>query len=201
MIGVSPIAFQGGIEHLAQPVHDHRFFNLSQNSVVDGSVVIWRFGAGRECAARHQNDPPATCFDRFALFFVCADHVVRGQARVGRQMVGAGPGSHHGAGYVTCSFDAPSDQFQRGWPVEAHAPLCGVHCFRDTETEAPEMTPESDGAVPVHRRIQPRVVVSQSIRDNMRSGIGDAVERAIRLRRKFPGCRGGKRFQRAVGGR
>ena len=47
--------------------------------------------------------------DIFALFFVCADHVVRGQGRVGRQMVGAGPGGHHSAGCVTCSFDAPLD--------------------------------------------------------------------------------------------
>jgi hypothetical protein len=68
---------------------DHRRLHLRQDAVVDVGVVVGRFRACGERAARHEDDAAAELLDRAALLFVRSDNA--GQVRV-RDVVGAGAG-------------------------------------------------------------------------------------------------------------
>ena len=73
---VAPIARERGIEHLAEPVDDHRLLHLAEDAVVDLGVVVGRSRGLDQRAARHQDDAAAELLDRGALLLVGADHVV-----------------------------------------------------------------------------------------------------------------------------
>ena len=120
---------------------------------------------------------PAELLDRRALLLVGADDVVDGDVGRRFEMIGAGAGAEPRAGEVLRRVDAAADQFERAWPVHAHAALRGIHRFGDAEAEAPQMAAERDGALPVDRGIEPGIGIGQRIGDHMRGRIGDAAER------------------------
>ena len=180
MVRVAPIAGERRIEHLAEPVDDHRLLHLPEDAIVDLGVVVGRARRLHQRAARHQHDAAAELLDRRALLLVGADHVVDGHACGRLEMVGAGARAEQRAGKILRGVDAAADQFERFRPVHAHAALRGVHGFRDAEAERPQMPAERDGALPVDRGIEPRIAVGERIGDHMRGRVGDAVERRLR---------------------
>ena len=152
-------------------------FTCDENAAIDLGVVVRRARRFGERAARHQDDAAAELFDRGALLLVGADDVVDRDRRSGLEMIGAGTGRDHRARHVARGVEAAPDQFERSFPVEAHAALRGVHRFGDAEAQRPQILAKGDGAVPVDRGVEPRIVVGQRIGDDMRGRIGDAVER------------------------
>ena len=76
-----PVAGERRIEHLAQPVQDHRRAHLRQHAAVDGRVVVGRARARGERAARHQDDAAARGLDRRALLLVGGDHALERHVR------------------------------------------------------------------------------------------------------------------------
>ena len=76
VVVMAPVAGERGIEHLAEPVDDHRLLHLRQNAAVDFGVVVRRTRGLHQRAARHQNDTPAELLDRGALLFIGADHIM-----------------------------------------------------------------------------------------------------------------------------
>jgi hypothetical protein len=40
VVNIAPIALEGGIEHLAQPVHHHRLLHLAEDAAIDAGVVV-----------------------------------------------------------------------------------------------------------------------------------------------------------------
>ena len=83
-----PVAGERRVEHLAEPVQDHRRAHLRQDAVVDVRVVVGRLRARGQRAARHQDDAAAGALDRRALLLVGGDHALdrhaRGRGRDGR---------------------------------------------------------------------------------------------------------------------
>ena len=197
---VAPIAVERRIEHLAEPMDDHRLLHLIEDAGIDLGVIVRRARRLHQRAARHQDDAAAELFHRGALFFVGADHVVDRHVRARRQMIGAGAGADQRAGEILGGVEAPPDQLQRVRPVHAHAALRGVHRLGDAKAERPQMTAERDGGVPVDRGIEPRLAVGQRIGHHMRGRIGDAAERLVRFRKLLRRPRGVGR-DRAAGGR
>ena len=90
VIAGAPIAGERGVEHLAQPVDDHRLLHLGEDARIDLGVVVRALRRPDERAARHQDDAPAHRFDRLDLRLVGADHVVERDARGSLQLLGAG---------------------------------------------------------------------------------------------------------------
>ena len=76
VVGIAPVAVERGVEHLAQPVDDHRLLHLAQDAGIDAFVI--RRAARRlgQRARGHQDDAAAHPLDRRALFLVGADDVV-----------------------------------------------------------------------------------------------------------------------------
>jgi hypothetical protein len=178
----TPIAFERRIEHLAEPVDDHRFLHLAKNAIIDFGVVVRRLRGLDQRTARHKHEAPAELFDRRALLLVSADHVVDRDAGPLLKMVGADARGDHHAGIFARGFEAPPDQLERRRPVHAHAALGGVHGFGDAEAERPDVAAKGDGRVPVDGGVEPRLAVGERIGDHVRRRIGDAVERRRRRR-------------------
>ena len=86
-----PIAGERRVEHLAQPVQDDRRAHLRQDASVHPRVIVGRAGAGRQRAARHQDDAAAGRLDRRALRLVGRDDLVQ---RDVRRRAEAGPCRH-----------------------------------------------------------------------------------------------------------
>ena len=177
VILVAPVAVERRIEHLAEPVDDDRLLHLIEDAGIDLGVVVGRARRLHQRAARHQDDAAAELFHRGALLLIGADHVVDGDVRAGRKMIGAGAGADQRAGEILGGVEAAPDQLQRVRPVHAHAALRGVHRLGDAEAERPQMPAERDGRVPVDRGVEPRIAVGERIGDHMRRRIGDAIER------------------------
>ena len=75
-------------------------------------------------------------------------------------------------------------------------PRCAVSIASATpKPKIPEMLAERDGAVPVHRRIEPGIGIGQRIGDDMRGGKSDAVQRRAHIGRKIAGRRHREIFQ------
>ena len=158
VVGGAPVAGERRIEHLAEPVDDHRLLHL---------------GAG--CGRRRARNRPGPCatrasarlairmmrppmrLDRLDLLLVGADDVVdrharrwrrddrcRRRRRSARRAAPSRPPARGGS--VRC---APR-------PVEAHAALRGVHRLGDAEPEVPEIFAERDGACPSRPRRRAR---------------------------------------------
>ena len=81
VVRVAPVAGERRIEHLAEPVDDHRLLHLAEDAAVDLGVVVGRARGLDQRAARHQDDAAAELLDRRALLLVGADDVVDGDAR------------------------------------------------------------------------------------------------------------------------
>ena len=88
-IVAAPVAGQRRIEHVAEPVQDHRLLRLGEDAVVDALVVGRAGGDARERAARHHDQLAAERLDRFHLRLVGADHVVDARGGVGGEVIGA----------------------------------------------------------------------------------------------------------------
>ena len=79
VVGAAPVAGERGIEHLAQPVDDHRLAAPgAEHAVVDALVVGGRLGDARQRAAGHDDETAARLLDRRHLLLVGADHLVDG---------------------------------------------------------------------------------------------------------------------------
>ena len=176
VIAITPVAFERRIEHLAEPVDDHRLLHLPQDAAVDARVVLGAPREAGECAARHHDQLPAHALDRLDLLLVGADDVVDRNARVGVEVIGAGAAGDLHAGPCPGGLERAADQLPGAAPVEAHAALRGVHRLGDAEAEVPEIVAKRDGLVPVDRRVEPGVIVGERIGDHMRGRVGDAAE-------------------------
>ena len=188
--GADPVAGERGIEHVAQPVQDHRLAHLRQHAAVDLRVVVRRPRARRERAARHQDDAAARGFDRPRT----ALRTRRSRRRSSSLAAGArwsvpAPENTIGARRRARLRNAAADQLERRRPVEAHAALRGVHRFGDAEAERPQVAAKRERRVPVDRGGEPRIDVGARIGDDVRRGERDAVPR---------GVRGGQRPRRAA---
>src|ERR1051326_411285 len=95
MIFLAPVAFERRVEHLAEPMDDHRLLHLREDAVVDLAVVVGRFRRRGERAARHQDDATAELLDRGALLLVGRDDVLDGMLFVRRKMISAGTARDH----------------------------------------------------------------------------------------------------------
>ena len=98
VVARAPVAGKRGIEHLAEPVDDHRLLHLAEDTVVDAGVVVGAARGFGEGPARHQDDAPAEGFDRGDLLLVGGDDIVDGRAGAGHELVGAGAGGNQRAG-------------------------------------------------------------------------------------------------------
>src|SRR6267378_324100 len=100
-ISLPPITFQRRVEHFAEPVDDHRLFDLRQDAVVHARVALWRLRAGHQRAAGHEDDAAAELLDRSALGFVGGNDFLDGELLMRRQVVRAGPRSDEGTRYIS----------------------------------------------------------------------------------------------------
>ena len=100
VVAVSPIARERGIEHLAEPVDDHRLLHLTENAAIDLGVIVAAARRLYQRAACHQHDAPAELFDLRALFLVGADDVVEGHVVTRIEMIGAGAAADQRAGKI-----------------------------------------------------------------------------------------------------
>ena len=184
VVVAAEIARERRVEHLAQPVDDAGLAQLGEDPVVDRDVVVRRARAGGKRATGHEDDPPAQPLDRRDLLFVGADHVVGGEPRRRRQVIGAGAAEDHGALARPSRFEAAADQLVRGVPVEPHAALRRVHGLGHPEPQVPQVLAIRDRALPVDRDVQPRIDVGERVGDHMRGGKRHPVEGTARLLRK-----------------
>ena len=148
----APVAGERGVEHLAQPMQDHRLVGFGQHTGVDGLVV------GRACrnagqrAARHEDDPPAGLLNGGELFVVGGDDVVEGTRFRRVEVVGA-DAADDAFPFGRCRRrERTFDQQTGGGPVEARAALGRVHRLRDAEAEIQNVATEGQRRVPVYRR-------------------------------------------------
>ena len=173
--------------------------SLSSSEILMPSTLsAFRFG---ERAACHQDNPAATGLDRFALFFVCSDHIADRQVRRWSEVIGARPRCDHRARHVFRGIHAAAYQFERCRPVHSHPALGRVHRFGNAEPQFPQMRSKGDGAVPVDVGIDPGVVVGRRVGNDMGCGIGDSVERAVRSLGEIARRAGFVLFQPAISAR
>ena len=76
VVDVAPVAFQRRVEHLAEPVNDHRLPYLREDAVIHPGVIVGRLRRDDERARGHQHDAAAHGLDRRNLLLVGADDVV-----------------------------------------------------------------------------------------------------------------------------
>ena len=173
----APVALERRVEHVAEPVDDHRLAHLAEDAAVDLGVVVRRAGEPGERARGHQDDAPADRLDGRDLLLIGAGHVVDAPG-VGRiEVIGAGAGEHDRAVAALRGGDRALDQLQRHRPVEPHAALRRIHRLGDAEPEVPEMLAEGDGALPVGRHRKPGIDLGERVDDHVGGGKRNAVQR------------------------
>ena len=173
-----PNSLQRRVEHVAQPMQDHRLARLAQHTVIDPFVVGRRTRHLGQRAAGHDDQLAAEPFDCCHLHFVGADDIVDALRVFDREVVGAAAAGQEGAGHVTRRVDRTADQFQRCRPVQPHAALRGVHGLGHAQAHRPQPAAVGDGGVPVDGALQPRVDGGTRIGHHVRGGKGDAVQAA-----------------------
>ncbi len=206
----APVARQRGVEHVAQPVQDHRILRLRQQPAVEPRVIV-RAGAHRGQGARgHDDDLSARGLDRLHLVHVGGGDGVEIAQRVGRHVVGARAAGHARAQRVRlCLGHRAADQLGRGVPVHAHAALRGVHRLGKAQPLVPQPDAEAQRGVPVDRRLPaPGITLGQRVRHDVRGGEGRAGEGpagrtrhqrvALRCVRFQPAVKGGKSQHRGA---
>ena len=199
-IGRAPIARKLRIEHVAEPMDDHRLAHLREDAAIDPGIVVGRATDARERARGHQHDAPADRLDGGDLLFVGMQHVVESPRGLGCKLVGADAREHQRAARPR-GRDRTADEFERGRPIEPHAALRGIHRFGDAEAEVPDVLAERDRALPVDGCSEPGVDVGQRIGDHVHRREGDAVEPGLGPLREIARCGQLERVQRAVGAR
>ncbi len=177
-VGVAPVARERGIEHVAQPVQDHGLARLREDAVVHALVVRGRPRHTRERAACHDDHAPAERLDRLHLVLVSGDHVVDGARALRREVIRADAARDERARHVARGVERAADELERRRPVEAHAPLRGVHRLGHAEPERPEVAAIGEGGVPVDGGGEPRIDGGEGIGHDVRGGVGDAREGA-----------------------
>ncbi len=190
VVRMSPVSGQRRIEHLAQPVDDHRLPDLAEDALVDLVVIVRRLGHARQRPAGHEDNAAAERFDRGDLLLVGADHVVQARGGFRGQMVGAGAACQQCAFAVAARLDRAANELERGVPIKAHAALRRVHGLGHAQAQPPQGTAIGDGRVPVDGAALPRIDRRQRIGHHMGGAIGDATERAGGLAREV--ARNGK---------
>ena len=174
--GRPPVAGERGVEHLTQPMQDHRLVGLRQHTGVNGLVV------GRACrdsgqrAARHQHDPPARLLHGGELFEVGGNDVVERTGFPGIEVVGADAGDDAFPLGRCRSGERTFDQLLSGGPIEARAALGRVHRLRDSESEVQNVATEGQRRVPVDRRAEARLLRSERVGHDVHRREGRAVE-------------------------
>src|SRR3569833_3162477 len=139
VIDVAPVTLERRVEHLAEPVDDHRLLHLAEDAVIDLRVVVGRLGRDDERSRSHQHDAAADGLDRGDLLLIGADHVVERYARCRRELIGADAGENGRTRNVAGSLDRAADQFERTRPVEAAAALRRIHGLGHAEAQVPEV--------------------------------------------------------------
>ena len=175
----APVIRQCRIEHIAEPVDDHRLADLRQHATVYPGIVKRAAADFCQRARGHQDDASAGFFDRLDLLFIGADHVVESPGILHREVIGAGAGKHQRIAPRLRGPHRTLDQFQRGRPVQSHAALRGIHRFGDAEPEIPDVFAKGDRPVPVNSGIEPRIDVGQRIGHHVGCRKRHAVQRAL----------------------
>ena len=183
-VGAAPVALQRRIEHVAQPVQDHRLAGLAQHAVVDAFVVGRALRHARQRAAGHHDQPPA--------------ELSRSPPSAPRRR-----GSRR---RPTSRPPAPGGRCRSRWPGRRRArrarhrcerrisssevgqsspmPRCAVSMASATPRPMrPQPVAVGDGGVPVDRALQPGVDGGPRIGHHVRGGVGDAVELGAAARR------------------
>jgi hypothetical protein len=174
-LGAAPVAGQRRIEHVAEPVHDHRLRRLATGCGHRRGRSRPGFADAGQRARGHQDELAAELLDRFHLLFVAANHVVDDLASSSARWSVPQPEATSAPGGLG-RVERAAYQFERGRPVQAHAALRGVHRFGHAQAQRPQVAPVGDGGVPVDRAGQPRIHRRQRVGHDVRGGIGDAVE-------------------------
>ena len=91
-----PVPAQLRVEHLAQPVQDHRSSRLSQHARVDLKVVLGAASDGRQLAGGHHDRLRARRLDELDLLEIGAGDLAEAAGR-GDKLIGAGAGGDPGA--------------------------------------------------------------------------------------------------------
>ncbi len=175
-IRAAPVAGQRRIEHVAQPMQDHRLARLAQDPVVHPLVIGGAARNARERPARHHDELAAELLDRCHLLLVAGDDLVDGLDVLDHQMIGAAARCDQGARQVARRVERAADQLQRGRPVQAHAALRRVHGLGHAQAQRPQVAAVGDRCIPVDRALQPGVDGCKRVGHDMRGGVGDAVE-------------------------
>ena len=108
VVARAPVAGKRGIEHLAEPVDDHRLLHLAEDTVVDAGVVGGAAAALARARLAIRMMRPPSGFDRGHLLLIGGDDIVDGRAGGGIEVVGAGAGGNEGAG--TLALPASSER-------------------------------------------------------------------------------------------
>ena len=178
-IAAAPVAGELRVEHVAQPVQDHRLPGLADQVAVDARDSRRPSAAAcDQCAAGHQDRAPARGLDRLELLLVGAAHVVQRarpapagrcrRRRRGRRPGWCGPRRASGG-----SARAPR-------PVQAHAALRGVHGLGDLEAQRPRDGGGRPSSRPSPRPPLPGRAIGQRIGHDVGGGVGDPREGARR---------------------
>ena len=196
----APVTGQRRIEHVAEPVDDHRLADLRQHAVVDLGVIV---GAAAELCQRargHQDDAAAGLLDRRDLLFVGADHVVDGLRhppprgdRCRRRRTPA---------HCRLAFAAVTERWISSSEVGQSSPMPRCAVSIASATPRPRSQTCSRNAMVRSQSIaadQPRVAIGERIGDHMRRRERDAVQRAFQLRRKRPRRRETIGLDRTIG--
>ena len=122
----APIAGERRVEHLAEPVDDHRLAHLRQDAVIDARIVVRSAGGAGQRPARHQDDAAAQRLDRLDLLLIGADHVVDRDVGPGREVVGAGAAGDQRVGPALGRVERTADQLAA--PSASRAPCRAARC-------------------------------------------------------------------------
>ena len=95
-VGVAPVACERRIEHVAEPMQDHRFARLRNQPVIDAGVIAGSGLDGRQRAGGHQDQLAAFGLDRFHLVFVSRDDGIDVAQLIQRLVVGPRPAGDAG---------------------------------------------------------------------------------------------------------
>ncbi len=161
----APVSGELRVEHLAQPVQDHRRRRGAQQLAVDRAVVVGARSRRAQRARGHQDHRRALALDELELLRVRAADVV--QRRGTRELVGAGAGGELSADGLRLRHRAPDQLLRRG-PVQAHPALRGVHRLRHPQAVRPQVPAEVQRRLPVQLRRTGGIAARERIGDHVR---------------------------------
>ena len=167
-IGRSPVSGERRVEHVAEPVQDHRARSPARAARRRPPVVVGAVRRGGQRAAGHQDHRRALALDERELLVVGAADVV--ERRRAGQLVGAGAAGELAADGLGLGHRA-ADQLLRRRPVQAHPALRGVHRLGHAQAVRPQVAAEVQRRLPVQLRRTGRVAAGQRVGDDVRGGV------------------------------